>query len=123
MNMTLQSSGSRPAGGVVLAAEVDRVHPGVVHLDPPLAVQHEGVGRLWDSWEPDEVDELVGPFVPLVVRRQGVEPVVLRRAVLAGGDDVPADAPVGDVVQRREPAGQQPRRVEGRRGRRDDPDA
>ena len=54
----------------------------------------------------DHVEELVGPFVPVGVRRVLVETEVLRRAGRARRDDVPARSSAADVVEAGELAGQ-----------------
>jgi hypothetical protein len=59
----------------------------------------------------DDVGEFIGHFVALVVRPVLVVAVVLRGAIVAAGDAVPADAAFGDMVQRIDETRRQVRRI------------
>ncbi|MNT24371.1 hypothetical protein D3C72_1598390 [compost metagenome] len=59
------------------------------------------------------LQELVGAVVAFVVRDLFGQAHGARRALQVAGDDVPADAAVGQVVQGRKAAGQQVRRLVG----------
>ncbi len=83
-----------------------------------LLVHHHGVGFPGVPQLAHAVDELVGHVVAQVVLDLLVEAVILRRRIAGGGDDVPGDASARVVVERRERACQQPRRIEGRGERR-----
>ena len=96
---------------------VDLVRVGVAPRSPcrPGRVVLPAVPELGD-----DVEELVGPVVPLGVRRASSSRLKLRaRRRGRGGDDVPAGPAAADVVERGEPAGQVERLVVGR-GRRGD---
>ena len=58
-----------------------------------------------------DLHELVGHFIALVVRELPLQAEVLRAAVVAAGDKVPAGASIADVVQRVGQAGEQERVV------------
>ena len=62
----------------------------------------------------DDLHVLVGQVVAIVMHHLGVETHGARGAVQIAGDDVPADAPVGQVVQRGHAAGEQERRLVGK---------
>jgi hypothetical protein len=76
-----------------------------------FAVEHDRVGLPRFPQPCDHVGELVGDVVALVVRPVLVVAVVLRRAVVAAGDAVPADAAFGDMVERVDQPRQQVRRI------------
>ena len=102
----------------VLALVVDRMDLVAVGEHRLGAVEHDRV-RLPRLPQPGHhVGELVGDVVALVVRPVLVVAVVLRRAVVAAGDAVPADAALGDVVERVDQPRQQVRRVFRHRQRR-----
>jgi hypothetical protein len=84
----------------------------------PLAIEHDGVGLPRFPQPRHHVGELVGDVVALVVRQLAVVAVILRRAVVAAGDAVPADPALGDVVEGVDQAGQQVGRVLAGRQRR-----
>ena len=104
----------------VLALEVDRPDLAVVGIGAGRAVHHHRVGVPRVEQFADQIDVFVGHLVALFARRQLVEAEILRRGVLARGDDVPAEPPAGDVVQRRAEPRQHERRIGQRGHRRDD---
>ncbi len=101
----------RPAHLEVLALVVDRPDLLAVgeHRDGGIERHRVGLPRLPQPGH--DVGELVGDLVALVMRPVLVVTVVLRGAVVAAGDAVPADAAFGDMVQRIDEACQQVRRV------------
>ena len=101
----------RPAHLEVLALVVDRMDLAAVGEHRDLAVEHHRVGLPRLPQPGDHVGELVGDVVALVVRPVLVVAVVLRRAVVAAGDAVPADAAFGHVVERVHQPRQQVRRI------------
>ena len=109
----------RTAALEVLALEMDRPDLAVVGVGAGGAVHHHRIGVPRVEKLADQIDVLVRHLVALFARRQLVQAEVLRRDVLAGGDDVPAEAAAGDVVQRRAQPRQHERRI-GQRGHRGD---
>ncbi len=96
-----------PGHGEILALVVDVVHAAGVDVHAVLPVVHDGVvlpGALPQLVADLEV--LRGDVVPLVVRTLLAGAEVAGGAVGVGGDQVPADSAVGEVVQGAEPAGQ-----------------
>jgi hypothetical protein len=96
---------------VLRAAVVHHVHLGRIDVDAVfLVAQH---GAVFPAAFPELVDQrhvFVGQVVAVVVRGLAREAHGARGAVEVAGDDVPADAPAGQVVQR----GHAPREEEGR---------
>ena len=76
----------------------------------PVAVEHHGVGLPGLPELGDQVGELVGDVIALVVRTLRLVAVILRGAVVAAGDAVPAHPALGHVIERVD----QPRQQEGR---------
>ena len=101
----------RPAHLEVLALVVDGMDLAAVGEHRLVAIQHHGIGFPRLPQPGDDVGELVGHLVALVVRPVLVVAVVLRGAIVAAGDAVPADAALGDMVQRIDETRQQVRRV------------
>ena len=109
----------REAGhGEVLARVLDVVHPARIDVHAALGVADDGVvlpGALPQLVADLEV--LGGHVVPLVVRNLLSGTEIAGGAVGVGGDQVPADAAVGEVVEGAELAGQRVRvLVRGRPG-------
>ena len=65
----------------------------------------------------EHVEVLVGVLVAQVVRDLALEPEVVGGVRQVRGDDVPADAALGEVVERRHPARERERRLVGGRER------
>ena len=83
---------------------------------PAFPVAHRG--SLLPAPLPQSVHDLhvfVGEVVALVVARLDSQPHAGGRAVEIAGDDVPAGAPTGQMVQRRQPTGQRVGRLVGER--------
>src|SRR5205823_4729638 len=57
----------------------------------------------------DDLHVFFGDLVARVVLRLSRKPDALGGAVQISGDDVPADAPAGQMIERRKPAGQRVR--------------
>ena len=107
-----------PGHGEVLAVVVDVVDAGGVDVDPALAVADDGVvlpGVLPQLVADLEV--LGGHVVALVVRGLLAGAEVAGGAVGVGGDQVPADAAAGEVVEAREAPGHCVRVLVGGRAR------
>ena len=64
-----------------------------------LAVQHDRVGLPGVPQLCHQVGELIGKIVAFVVWRLLGMTVVLRRTVIAAGDAVPSDPPLGHVIE------------------------
>ena len=90
---------------------MDRMDLAAVGEGSVLAVEHHGVGLPRLPEPRHHIGELVGDVVALVVRPMLVVAVVLRRAVIAAGDAVPADPAFGHVVERVDQPRQQVRRI------------
>jgi hypothetical protein len=75
-----------------------------------LTVQHDRVGLPCVPQLGHQIGEIVGKIVAFVVRRLLGMTIVLRRTVIAAGDAVPSDTPLGNVIERID----QPRQQEGR---------
>ena len=106
----------RARDAVVLADVVDVAHLAGVAVDAELPVRDDGVvvpGSLPQLV--DDVEELVGDLVAAVVRDLAVESEVPGRVRQIGGDDVPADPPARQVVERRHPSCERERRLVARR--------
>ncbi|CUJ51345.1 Uncharacterised protein [Achromobacter ruhlandii] len=99
---------------VVLAFVIDAPHGGRVRVDARAPVgAHRVVVPAAFPQLVGHFQELVGAVVALVVRDLFGQAHGARRAFQVAGDDVPADAAIGQVVQRREAARQQVRRLVG----------
>jgi hypothetical protein len=101
----------------VLSVVDDGVHFGRVGERRVLAVDLHGVvlPRALPQ-RADEVDELVCPVVPLVVGGDLAEPEQFHERVLViAVDDVPADPPLGQVIEGGESAGVHEGTLRGRR--------
>ena len=88
-----------------------------------VAIEHHCVGFPRLPQPGDDVGELVGDIIALVVRQVLVAAVILRRAVVAAGHAVPADAAFGDVIERVDQPRHQVRRILRYRQRRHEPQA
>lgn len=113
----------RPGHAEVRAHVVDGAQPGRVAphaglLVTDLVVVGPGVPQLRG-----DVEELVGPLVAGRLERPVRQREVGGLLLGGGGDDVPAGAPAGDVVDGGEAAGQRVGLVVRRGGRRDQADA
>ena len=93
---------------------------GRILVDPALGVGDDGVVLPAVPELVADVDELLGAFVSFLVRHHIGQPHRLELVLTIGRDHVPAEAPVGQVIQRRQPADHRIGRVE--RGRDGDPD-
>ena len=110
----------RAATAEVLALEIYRMDFSPVGEHRRVTVEHHGV-RLPGVPQPgDKVGEFIGKVVAFIVRRLAQMAVVLRRTVIAAGDAVPADPPLGHMVERIDEPGEQERRVLGDGKRRDE---
>ncbi len=98
-----------------LAVVVERADLVGVGEDAGLAVEHEGVVVPRVPQPGGGLEELVGPVVAGVVAEVGVDPEVLRLAVVDRRDHVPRGPAARQVVERGERAGDVERRVVGRR--------
>ena len=96
-----------PGNGEILALVVDVVHAAGIDVHPGLPVDDDGVvlPRSLPQLVAD-LEVLRGDVVPLVVRNLLPGTEVAGGAVGVGGDQVPADAAVGQVVQGAVLAGQ-----------------
>ena len=72
----------------------------MVGIDAGCMVHHHGIRVPRIEKLADQINVFVGHLVALLVRWQPVHAEILRRGILAGGDDVPAEAAIGDVVER-----------------------
>ncbi|MNZ94136.1 hypothetical protein D3C78_1132370 [compost metagenome] len=101
----------------VLAVVLDLVDLGRVGEQAALAVAYHRV-LLPAALEQlvEHLQVFVGVVVALVVAAQRLLAEVARAAVQVGGDDVPADAALGQMVQGGEAAGERIRVLEGERG-------
>jgi hypothetical protein len=68
------------------------------------------------------VEELAGAAIALAVFQMLGQAEIERRVGVGGGDQVPPGAPAAQMVERGEAARDQIGRLEGRRGRRDQPE-
>ena len=103
----------RAAAAEVFALEIHRMDLAAVGEHRRVAVEHDGVGLPGVPQLGHEVGEFVGEIVALVVRRLAQVAIVLRRAVVAAGDAVPADPAFGHVVERVDQPGEQEGRILG----------
>src|SRR5579883_2804333 len=100
-------------------AEMDRIEPEIAALMPdamhlprlckhaPRAVAHDR--PVLPAALPQLIDDFhvfFGDLVAGVVLALALQPDALGGAVQISGDDVPADAPAGQVIKRRKPARQ-----------------
>ena len=92
-----------PCAAVLDAADFLRVHPhSRVGIGDDGVVLHGVLEQLVHH-----LHELIRPVVTLIVRDLSGHAEVAGGRVLVAGHDVPGDAALGEVVQGREPAGQQ----------------
>ncbi|CUJ73486.1 Uncharacterised protein [Achromobacter sp. 2789STDY5608633] len=99
---------------VILALVIDAPHRRRIGIDARAPVgAHRAVVPAAFPQLVGHLQELVGAVVALVVRDLFRQAHGARRALQVAGDDVPADAAIGQVVQRRKAARQQVRRLVG----------
>lgn len=104
-----------PRNPKILPFVLDRVNLGRVGVDAMRPVQNDGVvvpGPVPQLVHHFQV--LVGDVVAIIVPDLSVQPDVPRAAVQIRGDDVPADAAVGEVVKRRHTPREDERMLVGR---------
>ena len=102
------------------AVVVDGVHLAEVGEHPAGDILDDRVGLPRPPELAHDVDPLIGTVVAQVVLDLLVEAVVLRGEVAAARHDIEAEAPVGEMLQRRQQARGGERFVEARRERRND---
>ncbi len=93
---------------------IDRAYLGRIGDQAGLAVPFEGIRLHACPERPADIDELVHAVVALTMLHQLVEAVILRVRLALGGDHVERDAPVGEVIERVQEAGDVERVHEGR---------
>ncbi len=111
------------AGDVQGAAHREELAPVVEHVQP-LGVEIDALPDIADKGvvgpavpQPgDHVEELAGAAVALAVLHVLAQAEIERRVGVRGGDEVPAGPPAADVIERGEPPGDQPGRLERGRG-------
>ena len=113
----------RAAHREVFALVVEHVHLVGVEEHAALDVADEGVVGPAVPQAGDDVVELAGALVALVVLHVLVHAEVERGVRIGGGDDVPAGAAVAQVIERGEAARDVIGRVEGGRAGGDEADA
>ena len=110
----------RAAATEVFALMVHRADFAAVCEHRRVTVEHDGVGLPGVPELGDEIREFVRKVIAFVVRRLLHMAIVLRSAIVAAGDTVPPDAPLGHVVERVDQPGEQEGRVFGHGQRRDE---
>ena len=93
-----------------------------IEVQALLDVAHEGVVGEGIPQARDDVVEFARALVALGMLHVVVEAEIQRRVRIRGGDDVPARAAAGDVIERGEAARDVIGRIERRRTRRDQAD-
>ena len=117
MNLRRPRHVQRAAAAVVLALEAQLVDLLGIDEQPAGPVEHERI-RVPALPQPvAQLHVLLGHGVALIVRDRRVTEV-LRQAPVSRGHDVPADAPLGQMIDRIEHPGRRPR-VELDRAQRD----
>lgn len=102
----------RTLDAVPLADVVDLVHLVGVGVDAAFAVaQQRAVVPGAFPQLVDDLGVLLGPLIALVVLLAFRQPEVARRVLQRAGDDVPADAPLGGVVEGGDLAGERERMI------------
>ncbi len=107
----------------IAAVVADRMDIVGIEIEPGLAIgMIEGVVLPAVPEGTRHIDELGGALVALGMARRLIDPEAARRAIGERGDDIPADPPAADMVERGETAGERIGMVEIGVHRRDDSD-
>src|SRR3979490_169795 len=80
--------------------EMDRMDLSGIGIDPALAIHDHRVGFPRVEQATDQIDIFICHCITHLARRQLVDPEILRRGILAAGDDVPAETAAGDGLGR-----------------------
>ena len=94
--------GTYPANVELRAAMFDNPNPGGVDVDAGVAIGQHSVGCPAVPELASHGDELLGPLVAVGVIQESAAAEVLTGERVRRGDDVPAGAAVGQVVECRE---------------------
>ena len=103
------------------ALVVDLVHLARIDEDAAHLVDHQRVVFIGVPQIEHQIDELLGPFIAVGVRRMTGDREILRN-VGRRRNDVPSGSALADVIERGELPRQQIRVLVGGRGRRHEPD-
>ena len=104
----------RPPGLVPLSLKVDPMDLGRVGKDLAVHVHLYGIRLPAVPQAVARLHVFVGALIAVVVRRQAVQPEVVRLGRRGRRHDIPANPPLGQMIERRQGPGQQKRRVECR---------